>query len=45
MEKDILRNTELRICEIPETERGLPFGLWFRDIKDYGMNWPLVSRE
>lgn len=45
MVKDILRNIELRICEIPETKRGLPNGLWFRGIRNYGINWSLASRE
>ena len=45
MVKDILRNIELRICEIPETKRDLPYGLWFRSIRNYGINWSLASRE
>ena len=38
MVKEILRNIELRICEIPETKRGLPYGLWFRGIRNYDIN-------
>lgn len=38
------RNIELRICEIPETKRGLPTGLWL-SIRNYGINQSLASRE
>lgn len=36
MEKEDLRNIELRICEVPETQRGLLFVLWFKNKRNVG---------
>lgn len=36
MEKEALRNIELRTCDVPETQRGLLFVLWFKNKRNVG---------